>query len=109
MSQRCFLARACALPLAPFECGGVSLLVLVCVPLCGNPVRTECGNVCVVAKIYRPIFCIVHNVECCLECTSRAPPGRGTWMAGLRGEGPRLLQQAAQLALLLQRGEARSA
>ena len=56
MSQRCFLARACALPLAPFECGGVSLLVLVCVPLCGNPVRTECGNVCGIAKIYRPIL-----------------------------------------------------
>ena len=37
------------------------------------------------------------------------PARRGTWMTGLRGEGPRLLQQAAQLALLLQRGEARSA
>ena len=37
------------------------------------------------------------------------PACRGTWMTGLRGEGPRLLQQAAQLALLLQRGEARSA
>ena len=32
-----------------------------------------------------------------------------TWMTGLRGEGPRLLEQAAQLALLLERGEARSA
>ena len=46
-----------------------------------------------------------------LECTSRVPPppvDRPTVRA-LRGEGPRLLQQAAQLALLLQRGEARSA
>ena len=35
---------------------GLSVAVFHCVDVCGNPVRTECGNVYVVAKIYRPIF-----------------------------------------------------
>ena len=54
-----------------------------------------------------------YNLNCSMFSISRVylagPARRGTWMTGLRGEGPRLLQQAAQLALLLQRGEARSA
>ena len=36
------MGSSCLVCLAPFECGGV----FPCELVCGNPVRTECGNVC---------------------------------------------------------------